>query len=102
MDKLTTNTKALKISFKRRRREINFAAYCSGAVIFGLIWPFTYLFTDILHALGDNDVTFHQIFGCFIGMGLSLLYFACKYYRLKELKLKNDMLREESKKGQEE
>ena len=88
MDKLAADAEALKISVRRRRREINFATYCSASVIFGLIWPFTYLFTDILHALGDNDITFYQIFGCLVGMELAPLYFVYKYFHSKELKLK--------------
>ena len=99
---MDTDTKSLKISAKRRKRGLYIAFFVSLCFSLCFFWLMSHLFTDILHALGDNDVTFHQIFGCFIGMGLSLLYFACKYYRLKELKLKNDMLREESKKGQEE
>lgn len=99
MDKLATDTGALQIGNKRRRQGIYIVFFVSMCFSFCFFWLLSHLFTDILHALGDNDVTFHEIFSCFIIMEFVPFYFVYKYYYSKDLELETDRLREALKRA---
>jgi hypothetical protein len=95
---MDTDTKSLKISAKRRKRGLYIAFFVSLCFSLCFFWLMSHLFTDILHALGDNDVTFHEIFGSLIAMEFVPFYFVYRYYYSEDSKLETDRLREAAKK----
>ena len=79
MDKLTTDTKESKITFWTKL-EAAVDVFLILVLLFELSWGLAYLFSAILHALGENGFTWTNIRGYFISLWAATSYIVFKYY----------------------